>query len=660
MQDNIDNLLDTLFESCTKGIANDLTSDNANTAPFTPAGIINKVGVTVSKYLATRHLIRPEVRSAIDDGTLYIHDLDYYMTGCANCIQVPIDRILKHGVKFQGCGMRPAHHIESACAQACIILQTTQNEMFGGQAIPALDYYLAPYVKSAFIEALASLGRLDPSRDYAKYITESYAESPSNPREINQAIQLTTRRVSQAIEAMVHNFNTMHSRGGNQVVFSSINYGTDDSPEGRVIISTLLDALEAGVGDGNTAIFPIHVFKVKSGINRNPGDPLYQYYLKAIRCCVTRFFPNFLNLDAPFNINPHWRAEDPERYKWELATMGCRTRVFTPSTEDPTRMTTVGRGNLSFTSINLPGIALRAGKDIDKFYTLLDENISLAITALKDRAYFQASQPKYKFPMLMSGLWDGSKDIDPKSPVGDILLKYGTLGVGFIGLAEALILLTGHHHGEDDESQKLGINIISHMGAKCVEAKADTGLNYSLFATPGESLCSRFCDKDLAKFGIIKYITDKGYYTNSFHVPVYYSTTAAHKIDVEAPYHALTPGGHIFYAELDYDGTKNLSAVKQVIDYALSKDLGYISINHTTCQCPGCGYEGQYEGTDPSNVGPCPRCGNTMTSLSRVTGYLSASYEKQTCGKKREILQRVPHTFVLKFNNHDDNKTQTR
>jgi ribonucleoside-triphosphate reductase len=448
----------------------------------------------------------------------------------------------------------------------------------------------------------------------------------------------------------------------NQVVFSSINYGTDTSAEGRLVIKELLTCTMQGVGNGATAIFPIHVMKMKEGVNKNPGDPNYDLYKMSWAVTARRFFPNYLNLDATFNRDDRWRAEDPLRYNYEVATMGCRTRTWSDRFGLPT---SIGRGNLSFTSINLPKIAIETAIEtgayvksedgyvfnpdctvpmevrVANFKVRLKKYADLVAKQLDDRYKFQATALKEQFPLLMSGVWMGSENLKRHQTVEEVI-KHGTLGVSFIGLAEALIMLTGKHHGESDESQAIGLDIIGYLNDLCKGYSDEYDHNYSCFATPAEGLSGRFTVVDAKKYGIIKHVTDKEYYTNSSHVPVWYQCTPAHKAEIEGPYHALEPAGHIFYVEADADLTKNPEYVDAVNRMAWDNNVGYSSINHTQGRCKDC----NYESNDPNlhRFGStCPHCGGEWTTLDRVTGYLSSTYDKQSFGKKAEILDRVVH-----------------
>ncbi len=455
------------------------------------------------------------------------------------------------------------------------------------------------------------------------------------------AINRTVKRVHQAMESFVHNMNTIHSRGGNQVVFSSINYGTDTSPEGRCIIREILNTTYEGVGNGETAIFPIQIWKKKRGVSYLPGDPNYDLYKFACKVTARRFFPNFLNLDASFNQDEAWQADDPRRFEHEVATMGCRTRVY-ENRFGP--KTSIGRGNLSFTTVNLPGIAIRCMEveDPDErrqlFFDKLQEVLDIAALQLHQRFEFQATALAKQFPMLMSGMWIGSEQFKPDDCVRPVL-NQGTLGIGFIGLAECLIALTGKHHAESKASQELGLDIVRFMNVKVNEYCQQYQHNYSVLATPAEGLSGRFTRIDRKRFGIIKGVTDKDYYTNSNHVPVYYKCTPEYKAQIEAPYHVLTRGGHIFYIEMDGDATHNPEAIERVVDLMDKYGLGYGSVNHNRFRCLDCGYE-----TSSKGLVRCPKCGSERIDLlQRITGYLVGTTDRWNSGKKAELKDRVVH-----------------
>ena len=649
--------------------SNDVTRENANMNADTPAGMMMKFASETTKPFVDDFLLSSEARKAVKDGYIHIHDKDYYPTKSLTCIQHPLDKILKNGFRAGHGSSRPAKRIETASIIGCISLETVQNEMHGGQAIPAFDYYLAPYVRLTYKEEVKKLEKVidqDLSKLYdaeiKDYLKAETKDLKGEEKYKQLAINNTVDRVHQSMEAFIHNMNTIHSRGGNQVVFSSINYGTDDSPEGRCIIREMLLSTEEGVGNGETPIFPIQIWKKKRGINYLPEDRNYDLYKLACRVTAKRFFPNFLNLDATFNQHEKWKADDPNRYYYEVATMGCRTRVFTNRHGEDT---SIGRGNLSFTTVNLVKIAIESakeaqtnlrmnfelGKDSEKYMTekynkevkkiflnKLETYTDIAARQLYDRYKFQCTAVAKQFPLLMSGLWQDSEKLHPEDSVEEVL-KHGTLGIGFIGLAECLIALTGKHHAESDKSQKLGIEIITQMKEACDRYSDRYDLNYSLLATPAEGLSGRFTKMDRKEFGTIIGVTDRDYYTNSNHVPVWYKCTAEEKAKIEAPYHKLTLGGHIFYIELDGDATHNPDTVEAVVDLMDKYDMGYGSINHTRSRCLDCGFENA-----DANLKICPMChSENIDTIQRITGYLVGTTSRWNKGKLAELHDRVTH-----------------
>lgn len=624
------------FKSIISGENKEVLTENANMNSETPSGLMYKLASETSKEYTKKCLLSNEAREAIDGNYIHVHDLDYYPTKSLTCLQHPLDRILANGFRAGHGSSRPAKRIETATMLACISMETVQNEMHGGQAFPAFDFYLAPYVRMTFIEELQKMEEAFGHTYRAWYdmqITDYVVKDSSNPVQI--AMNNTVNRVHQAMESFVHNANTIHSRGGNQVVFSSINYGTDTSAEGRCVIRELLNATYRGVGNGETPIFPIQIWKLKKGVSAEPGDKNYDLLQLAYKVTARRFFPNFINLDAPFNVHEKWDANDPERYRWECATMGCRTRVFDNVCGE---RTSIGRGNLSFTTVNLVRLALESGKDITAFFRLLDDYVDIAVRQLIDRYEFQRTGLKKQFPLLMSGMWEGSEGLKDTDQVGDVI-KQGSLSVGFIGLAEALTYLTGHHHGESDDAQSLGLRIVSHMDKRCKMWATQEGLNIGLIATPAEGLSGKFVKKDRADYGVIPNVTDRDYYTNSNHVPVWYKCSMAHKMAVEAPYHPLTPAGHIAYLEVDGDPEKNVLAVKQMVDLMRQYDVGYGSINHARARCLDCGHESGSEMFDK-----CPVCeSENVDVLERITGYLVGGTNRWNSGKKAELNDRVSH-----------------
>ena len=568
---------------------NDITRENANMNAESPAGMMMKFASETTKPFVDDYLLSDEAREAVRDNYLHIHDKDYYPTKSLTCVQHPLDKILNHGFWAGHGESRPAKRIETASVLACISMETAQNEMHGGQAIPAFDFYLAPFVRKAFIEEVKILEDIN-GEDYkdmydAKikdYIILPLDGLKGRERVLQHAINRTASRVHQAMEAFIHNMNTIHSRGGNQVVFSSINYGTDTSAEGRCIIRELLHSTWEGVGNGSTAIFPIQIWKKKSGVSYLPEDPNYDLYRLACKVTARRFFPNFVNLDATYNQHEKWDINDPERYKYEVATMGCRTRVF-ENRFGP--KTSIGRGNISFSTINIVRLAIECMKiedqqeRIKEFFRRLDNVLEITARQLDDRFNFQKTAMAKQFPLLMTQLWNGSENLKPNETIESVI-NQGTLGIGFIGLAECLIALTGKHHGESQESQELGLKIIGHMRERVNEFSEQYKHNYSVLATPAEGLAGKFTRRDRKDFGEIPGVTDKIYYTNSNHVPVYYKCSPKHKAEVEAPYHEITRGGHIFYVEIDGDATHNPQAIMDIVDLMHKYNIGYGSVNH--------------------------------------------------------------------------------
>lgn len=627
---------------------NDITRENANMNADTPAGMMMKVASERTKEYVDEFLLSDDVRKLVDDNILHVHDKDYYPTKSLTCLQHPVDKLLNEGFRAGHGESRPAKRIETASILSCISMEAIQNEMHGGQAIPAFDFYLAPFVRKTYIEEVEKIEEFlgaDFSDLYDSkiddYLFKELDDMKCDERVRQHAINQTVERVHQAMEAFIHNMNTIHSRGGNQVVFSSINYGTDTSAEGRCIIRELLLSTYNGVGNHATAIFPIQIWKKKRGVSFLPGDPNYDLFKLACKVTAKRFFPNFVNLDAPFNKSDKWRADDPKRYMYEVATMGCRTRVFEDRFGDSQ---SVGRGNLSFSTVNLPGLALSVMDIADEndrlkaFFEKLTYAIDITGKQLYERYEFQCTALTKQFPLLMSGMWVGSENLKPDDEVREVL-KHGTLGVGFIGLAECLIALCGHHHGESAEAQKLGLKIITFMRDKTKELSDKYDLNYSVFSTPAEGLSGKFTKKDRKKYGVVPGVTDKDYYTNSNHIPVYYKCSADFKARIEAPYHDLTRGGHIFYVELDGDATHNVEAVEQIVELMDKYNIGYGSINHNRNRCLDCSYEDA-----SANLEVCPVCGShNIDKLQRITGYLVGTTDRWNSGKLAELHDRVTH-----------------
>ena len=626
---------------------NDITRENANMNTDSPAGMMMKFASESTKPFVDDYLLSQDVRNAVRGNLIHIHDKDYYPTKSLTCVQHPLDRILQRGFVVGHGESRPAKRIETASVLACISLETAQNEMHGGQAIPAFDFYLAPFVRNSYVEEIKNLENLtckDLSSLYnseiADYIKRDLEGLEGDDRMRQHAINKTVDRVHQAMEAFIHNMNTIHSRGGNQVVFSSINYGTDTSAEGRCVIRELLKSTYEGVGHGSTAIFPIQIWKKKRGVSYLPEDPNYDLYKMACRVSARRFFPNFLNLDASFNKDEAWDANDPRRYEHEVATMGCRTRVYENRFGEKT---SIGRGNISFTTVNIVRIALEVmhienqEERINAFFSRFDEILDLTARQLDERFQFQKTAFAKQFPLVMRVLWNHADSLKPNDTIESVI-NQGTLGIGFIGLAECLIALTGKHHGECEESQQLGLRIITHMRDKANEYSENYRHNYSVLATPAEGLSGRFTKIDRKTFGVVPGVTDKDYYTNSNHVPVYYHCSPRHKAKIEGPYHDLTRGGHIFYVEIDGDATHNEESIMQIVDMMDQYNIGYGSVNHNRNHCPNCGYENAEK-----DVEFCPKCGEKFETIQRITGYLVGTTDRWNSGKLAELHDRVVH-----------------
>ncbi len=618
----------------------DLKRENANIDADTAMGTMLKYGSEGSKYFCNNYVLPKDIAAAHIGGDIHIHDEDFYML-TETCCQIDLLKLFHNGFCTGHGTLREPNDIRSYAALACIAIQANQNEMHGGQSIPNFDYSMEPGVKKTYRKmyrmglahyfTIALHMSMEDGEALAKFLCDTLKEEismsnaaaveeelaaflPAHQREngfapiseaeareahrfaAKTAWHETDKATYQAMEALIHNLNTMNSRAGAQVPFSSINYGTCQSQEGRMVMRNLLEATDAGLGDGETPIFPVQIFKVKEGVNYNPGDPNYDLFKLAMKTSAKRLFPNFSFIDAPFNLQYY-----DGTYDSEIAYMGCRTRVM-GNVHDPSKEVTCGRGNLSFTSINLPRIGIEAKGDLEKFYKILDDRIDLCIRQLLHRFKIQCSKKVYNYPFLMGqGVWLDSDKLGPDESVEEVL-KHGTLSVGFIGLAETLVALTGKHHGESEESQKLGLEIIGHMRKRMDEESEKRKLNFTLLATPAEGLSGRFVRIDQKRYGKIPGITDRDYYTNSFHVPVYYPISAFKKIQIEAPYHALTNAGHISYVELDGDTCKNLDAFEAVIRCMKESGVGYGSVNHPVDRDPVCGYNGVID-----NV--CPRCG---------------------------------------------------
>jgi len=656
---------------------NDVKRENANIDGDTAMGTMLKYGSEGAKQFYKMYILDPKFAKAHEDGDIHIHDLDF-LTLTTTCCQIDMSKLFANGFSTGHGHLREPNDIMSYAALACIAIQANQNDQHGGQSVPNFDYDLAKGVAKTYkkrylqnlSKALELLTDISDVADYAKNLNEKIETSVNSSVKLEDseeyhklektllteefgetiasriqhfakehAFSETNRATYQAMEALIHNLNTMHSRAGAQVPFSSINYGTDTSPEGRMVIKNVLLAQEKGLGNNETPIFPIHIFKVKEGINYNKEDPNYDLFKLACRVSSKRLFPNFSFLDAPYNLQ-YYKKGHPET---EVAYMGCRTRVVA-NHFDPTREIVNGRGNLSFTSVNLPRLAIESNHDVEKFYKFLDEKIDLVIAQLLARFELQAKKKVKNFPFLMGqGVWIDSDKLGIDDEVREVL-KHGTLTLGFIGLAEALKALTGKHHGESEESQKLGLEIIRHMRNKMDEATQKYNMNFSLIATPAEGLSGRFVRMDAKRYGKIPGVTDRDYYTNSFHVPVYYNISSWDKIKKEAPYHALTNGGHISYIELDGDPTKNLEAFEQVVRCMKESGIGYGSINHPVDRDPVCGFTGIINDV-------CPKCGRHENEggpgferIRRITGYLVGTVDRFNDAKRAEEKDRVKHS----------------
>ncbi|MDR1262178.1 MAG: anaerobic ribonucleoside triphosphate reductase [Oscillospiraceae bacterium] len=609
----------------------DLKRDNANIDGDTAMGAMLKYGSEGAKIFNEMYILKPEHATAHKSGDIHIHDFDFY-TLTTTCCQIDINKLFEGGFSTGHGFLREPNSITSYAALACIAIQSNQNDQHGGQSIPNFDIALAEGVRKTrakrykvnLAKARELLGD-DPDHADA---CEAFARK--------QADIETETETFQAMEALIHNLNTMHSRAGAQVPFSSINYGTDTSPEGRMVIRNVLKATDAGLGFGETPIFPIQIFKVKDGVSANPGDPNYDLFQLACKVSAKRLFPNFSFLDAPFNAQ-YYKPGQPES---EVAYMGCRTRVMA-NNYDPSRETVSGRGNLSYTSVNLPRIAILS-EDVNEFYGRLDGLIDLVIDQLADRFEIQCRKKARNFPFMMgNGIWLDSEKLGPDDEVREVL-KHGTLTVGFIGLAEALKRLTGKHHGESEESQRLGLEIVGRMRKRMDEESARRGLNFSLIATPAEGLSGRFVEIDRKRFGSIEDVTNRPYYTNSFHVPVYCQISAFDKIRLEAPYHALTNGGHITYVELDGDPSANMEAFEAIVRCMKEQGIGYGSVNHPLDRDPVCRYSGIIGDT-------CPKCGRSeqdglpFERIRRITGYLVGTLDRFNNAKRAEVHDRVRH-----------------
>ena len=655
-------LIQTLKDiTFSKASDSDMKRENANIDADTAMGTMLKYGSESAKQFYEMCVIDPKFARAHREGDIHIHDMDFY-TLTTTCCQIELKKLFKGGFSTGHGVLREPNDIASYAALACIAIQSNQNDQHGGQSIPNFEYGLAPGVAKTFIKELCLILDLynmeskdDVKAELRAYIEENesildekglafvreiltkYAPALNIDFAVKKALEYTEKATYQAMEALVHNLNTMHSRAGAQIPFSSINYGTDTSPEGRMVIRNVLLATEAGLGNGETPIFPVQIFRVKEGVNYNPEDPNYDLFKLAMHCSAKRLFPNFSFIDAPFNAQ--YYKGTPET---EIAYMGCRTRVM-GNVYDPDREIAPGRGNLSFTSINLPRLAIRSKGDLDLFFDLLDAKLALAVGQLDERFEIQARKHVYNAPFLMGqGVWIDSEKLAPTDEQREVL-KHGSLTCGFIGLAETLVALTGKHHGESKASQNLGLEIIGHMRSYLDRLSQERGLNYGLIATPAEGLSGRFVRMDRERYGSIPGITDRDYYTNGFHVPVYYDISAFDKIEIEAPYHALTNAGHISYVELDGDPSENLEAFEAVIRHMKESGIGYGSVNHPVDRDPVCGYNGIIGDV-------CPKCGRTEAEhgqsferIRRITGYLVGTLDRFNDAKRAEEGDRVKH-----------------
>ena len=656
--------------------ASDMKRSNANIDGDTPMGTMLQYGSEAAKDYYDKYLLTPEQSRAHREGWIHIHDFDFYAL-TTTCCQIDLLKLFKGGFSTGHGFLREPNDIQSYSALACIAIQSNQNDQHGGQSIVNFDYGLAPgvaktYKKQYAVNIFKSLELLAPEAgvtlqqvkdtlraieaeqglrpqlatdmDYLRAETEALTPlvggdiaKKAQAFALKETEKETEKATYQAMEALIHNLNTMNSRAGAQVPFSSINYGMDTSPEGRMVMRNVLLATEAGLGNGETPIFPIQIFRVKEGVSFNPGDPNYDLYRLAIRTSAKRLFPNFSFVDAPFN-KQYYKEGHPET---EIAYMGCRTRVI-GNVYDPTRQICPRRGNLSFTSINLPRIAIKAKGDVQWFFEELERMLDLVHEQLLERFEIIANKKVYNFPFLMGeGVWLDSEKLNWNDSVREVL-KHGTLSIGFIGLAECLKALRGTHHGEDPNSQNLGLEIVGFIRKYCDDLSQKEKLNYTCLATPAEGLSGRFVRIDREKFGVIPGVTDREYYTNSFHVPVYFPISAFEKLSIEAPYHALTNAGHISYIEMDGDPTKNLDAFEKVVRYMHDVGIGYGSINHPVDRDPDCGYNGIIGDT-------CPKCGRSENGhaferIRRITGYLVGTLDRFNNGKRAEERDRVKHS----------------
>lgn len=635
----------------------DLKRENANIDANTAMGTMLKYGSEGSKHFVDRYILPDDMAEAHGSGDIHIHDKDFYML-TETCCQIDLEKLFENGFSTGHGFLKKPKSIMSYSALACIAIQANQNEMHGGQSIPNFDYAMAPGVdatyrkelKESIAQQLAFRGEdtdeaVARAAAFINLAAPRYNEIPAGEllpeNELALAARVAMRRTEratfQAMEAFIHNLNTMNSRAGAQVPFSSVNYGTDTTPSGRLVIKSLLEATRAGLGGGETAIFPVQIFKVKDGVNATESDPNYDLFRLAMQTSAERLFPNFSFLDAPFN-RQYYKENDPDS---EVAYMGCRTRVI-GNAYDPSREITSGRGNLSFTSVNLPRIGIESRGNWTKFYHTLEVRMELVMRQLLHRLRIQSAKTKKNYPFLMGqGIWLDSQTLGEDDTIGEVL-KHGTLTIGFIGLAEALVAMTGNHHGESEESARIGQEIVKYMRDYCDRAAVRHGLNFSLIATPAEGLSGRFVRLDKKRYGEIPGVTDRSYYTNSFHIPVHCKVSAYDKIRIEAPYHALTNAGHITYVELDGDTAKNLPAFEAIIHCMKEQGVGYGSVNHPVDRDPVCGYQGTIDDE-------CPGCGRKETQdarfhrIRRITGYLVGTTDRFNDAKAAEEKDRVKH-----------------
>lgn len=653
---------------------NDLKRENANIDTDTAMGTMLKYGSEGAKQFYEMYVLKPEHAKAHNEADIHIHDMDF-LTLTTTCCQIDIVKLFKNGFSTGHGHLREPNDINSYAALACIAIQSNQNDQHGGQSIPNFDYGMSMGVAKTYVKgykqnltkALQLLSDIDLSKEISlvcetiekenhlrpalnrmeqyiriekqyllKYVPEDILDR-AQAFSVKKTDAETDKITYQAMEAFVHNLNTMHSRAGAQTPFSSINYGTDTSPEGRLVIKNLLLATESGLGNGETPIFPIHIFKVKDGINYKGGDPNYDLFKLACRVSAKRLFPNFSFLDAPYNLK-YYKEGNPDT---EIAYMGCRTRVI-GNVYDSSRETIFGRGNLSFTTVNLPRIALKSNRNLNTFFEELDKKIDLVIDQLYERYLIQAKKKVKNYPFLMGqGIWIDSDKLGWEDEVGEVI-KHGTLSIGFIGLAECLKALIGKHHGESEQAQNLGLEIIGYMRKRMDEAGIKYKMNFSLLATPAEGISGRFIKYDREIFGKIDGITDRDYYTNSFHIPVYHKINAIDKIKLEAPYHEMTNAGHITYVEVDGDPLNNLEAFEKIVKAMKEAGIGYGSVNHPVDRDPVCGYTGIIGDT-------CPKCGREeeegarFERIRRITGYLVGTLDRFNNAKLAEVRDRVKH-----------------